>query len=661
MSKKRNNHRFIYLVVVFLVVLVVLSFVGVFVGDIAGEAYRKYRGSSKRPVLTKSDSLLDKDFKLLRNHIISSENNRFKLILDKGIKIIPNTKEKDLTRYLTKPLRSLKKSHEIPKRLEPVKEHVFILSGVIFPFEASFSEPVPVIFELTDKEIDEIGKMLISAIGKITYPMRIALISNNGKFLQFIPFDLEDFFQTKQLKVWVTHTYFKSIVIVSPDPEVGIWVEDFIISDDQYTFKSQFKFSSLPSICIWDSPKMKCDIDGMIGQSCCAKECGSDFTCDGKQPGDNCGYTPEGMSKHCDPNCGCIVDTKAESTCSDNKKNQDETGIDCGGPCAPCNSKCKTGTIYSPSDSGCEEAWPIPGGYGNYDENQMIIGNYEFGHKCEVMEICSPELDYIIQEASDCCSGKVTDKFKSFKEGGCEWAKEEADKFDGSNKACRSLYILKYITGETFEKKYKRFPPIPYMSCTSGLTDGEVEAQFPDYMGECGPKSFLSHKVKNIPECSKLPCNDPFANKNNCFEGLGWESDTDMSQNNCFPTIGPTHAVVNIMEAGMCIQSSLSILTLLRKAGFSEDEVFVAEGHGHAFLLLKIPGDDKFHAIETSSNLFGYKFHDHLDPPPDFSYCNHMKKYYNDKVMVGILGDNIYLPFPYDIYGCEEIETQIIS
>ncbi|MBT4541071.1 hypothetical protein HOC35_06160, partial [Candidatus Woesearchaeota archaeon] len=40
MSKKRKDYGYIYLIVILLIALVVLSFAGVFVSDISGEAYR---------------------------------------------------------------------------------------------------------------------------------------------------------------------------------------------------------------------------------------------------------------------------------------------------------------------------------------------------------------------------------------------------------------------------------------------------------------------------------------------------------------------------------------------------------------------------------------------------------------------------------------------
>ena len=67
---KKRNHRFVYIAVIILIVLVVMSFAGVFVEDLAGEASRKYRKSAKKTALKTVDNLIDKDFRLEHNHVL---------------------------------------------------------------------------------------------------------------------------------------------------------------------------------------------------------------------------------------------------------------------------------------------------------------------------------------------------------------------------------------------------------------------------------------------------------------------------------------------------------------------------------------------------------------------------------------------------------------
>lgn len=53
--------------------------------------------------------------------------------------------------------------------------------------------------------------------------------------------------------------------------------------------------------------------------------------------------------------------SKPEPTCFDGKKNQNETEMDCGGPCAPCDKK------ISVEDLAVEEKAFVYGGQGRYD------------------------------------------------------------------------------------------------------------------------------------------------------------------------------------------------------------------------------------------------------------------------------------------------------
>ncbi|MBT4541310.1 hypothetical protein HOC35_07390 [Candidatus Woesearchaeota archaeon] len=682
---KKRNHRFIYVAVVFLIALVVLSFAGVFVDDLAGEAHRRTKKFSRTRALKTPDKLIDKDFNLLRNHIISSRDNKIRLMLKKGIRVIPSPP--NLGREVTGPLYRGDLGKDItvvkhiwtPKQVSLSKDKVFTFPYKIdFPLDMTFSEPVPVIFELTKNEVNAIKKIFKSASNNNKDFIRITLIDKDNNLLQYVPFDLNNFQVTNKLEVMVTHTYFNGIAIIflKKDGNKKKWDTELIIDENhKYPQKVSEYFEDLPtpSICMWDSPKKKCIVDGMIGQSCCAKECGADFSCDGKQPGDNCGFTLEGGLKICDPNCGCVAKSTIQ-TCSDNIKNQEETGIDCGGQCAPCNTICETDTIYSPPDSGCTKAWPIDD---EDDDEKYITNNYELGHKCEIMEICSQELDYIIQEASDCCAGKLNIKHSSSSENGCEWAKKEAKKFfvdkkkifGDEKKTCRGFYIIKYMSGLRIERKYKRYGNEPYYNCYFDLAIDDEKVPHEEHAGTCGPKELLNPNVYGL-ECLKLPCESSDADPNTCFTGLGWNSDTDMTQNACFPLNGPTHAIVNIMGEGSCTQNSLSALTLLRKAGFSGNDVFVAKGNGHTFSFLKFPGDLKFHAVDFSSSYsIIYTFHGLNDGPGVLSFCDPLTKYYNDKKKVTpettfIDVKNInYGPFleKGGIYGCGNLYDYPVS
>jgi len=74
-----------------------------------------------------------------------------------------------------------------------------------------------------------------------------------------------------------------------------------------------------------------------------------------------------------------VYKTKAKlvlTTCNDGIQNQGETGIDCGGPCAPCSSSCSELTFSITFDDYPKDtSWEITNSFGstvasgdNYDD-----------------------------------------------------------------------------------------------------------------------------------------------------------------------------------------------------------------------------------------------------------------------------------------------------
>lgn len=63
----------------------------------------------------------------------------------------------------------------------------------------------------------------------------------------------------------------------------------------------------------------------------------------------------------------------------------------------------------------------------------------------------------------------------------------------------------------------------------------------------------------------------------------------------------------------MCIDYAAAVTTLLRKAGYNRSEAFttsstgydlplVGEHPGHAYNLVLLPGDDRYHVVDTTGN-----------------------------------------------------------
>ena len=457
--------------------------------------------------------------------------------------------------------------------------------------------PYPVVYNLNSIETDlKYDKDFTWAV----------LLTDNEQLLQYVPYEFSE--DGRQITVYVTHTNYDSVGILYLQDKVNFVFYLDIIDNSTYETHPSKEIDNLVSICMWDSPKKNAIVDGMICQSVCGGECGADPLCAEKQPGDVClrSVVSSTALKVCDPNCDCVKLGTFES-CSDNVQNMDEEEVDCGGSCAPCANFCNTGAIYAPDDVGHAEVWPAdeddPFDWGS----KVNFGNGICDYVGNIFEVCSPELDYIIQEASDCCIGSLGVTYTSSNkiENGCEWAKREArDHYKGDLQVCRSLYLIRYMTGYGFQKKYMRydFPGADYTACTED--------------DNCANPDLLNPDVEGL-SCQGKPCTeDP--DSSDCFDLSGWESNTDMSRNHCWLGPRPAHAAINIVTGGVCIDKSISLVTLLRKLGVSANDVFVInhiyeDGSGHSWAYLLFPGDSRYHDIETSKkDMIGYVYHSSL-------------------------------------------------
>ena len=551
--------------------------------------------------IRQSRIILDNDLKIKQTMTVFSPDERLKINFPKDLSI--DSKRK--IRFVPLPIISEKKQIVVSNIQN------FILLNIDFSILSSvpmtFSEPVKMTYALDNEEIAIYSK-------KSSEDIRIALLNKEGELLQYVPFTFN--LKSKNVDIWITHTYFDSFAILSLVGK-NEWTSDIISSDGVYFSQES---SNPVSVCIWDTPKKKCHNLG-LGQPCFAKECGASLACDGKQPGDSCG-----VNMACNPNGEC-KHKKSFMSCSDNVKNQGETSVDCGGPCAPCNTKCTTGTKYGRADFGCTKDWP------DNEDNKINFGNQVCDYKCNIFEVCSPEIDYVIQEASDCCAGNLNDKHSSSSENGCKWAIEEADlHFSGNNKACRAFYLIRYMTGLNIERKYMRYGFTGGMDCVKE--------------NSCGSEDEQSPLIKNL-QCKGKP---KYLISGN-FEGSGWNSDTNMNENSCWIGPQPAHAMINVIDGGICIGNSISLVTLLRKAGFSDNNVGVVYKPGHATVLLRFPGDNKFHQIEPSKwDMAGYVYHSDISVNPGFTFppggsqgtvCT-ISRFMNDKIMENAPSKPIY-------------------
>jgi hypothetical protein len=224
---------------------------------------------------------------------------------------------------------------------------------------------------------------------------------------------------------------------------------------------------------------------------------------------------------------------------------------------------------YYPIDTPCDSIWP------NASAN------------CTKFEVCHPELDYIVEDAVNCCDGSPIPG------AACSYACANSN---GSKKRCRGLYIIKAFGPDAdYMKGYALFK-----SCCSGYPECTRTCGL-SLAGTCAFSDGANGNVKN------LSCNSSVSGPD------AWRSDTNMSKNSGSMGLIPTHATVNILQTGVCEDYSAAVTTLLRKAGYSKTEALTAvtgsyrlpllgEHPGHGYGIVLLPGDTKYHFVDTTGN-----------------------------------------------------------
>jgi len=225
--------------------------------------------------------------------------------------------------------------------------------------------------------------------------------------------------------------------------------------------------------------------------------------------------------------------------------------------------------MYYPPDTPCRDIWP------NGTE------------ECQQVEVCHPDLDWIVAEAVNCCDGSPLPG---------RACADACNRSGGDRKKCRGIYLINSFGPDArYMKGYALFK-----ACCSG---------YPECTRMCGSwvsgkRLFTDGYNENV---SNLSCRP---------EEMGlaaWHSDTNMSQNSASMGLLPAHATINILQTGVCSDYSAALATMLRKAGYNRSEAFMTASYafdlplvgdhpGHAFNLVLLPGDDRYHIVDTTGN-----------------------------------------------------------
>ena len=223
---------------------------------------------------------------------------------------------------------------------------------------------------------------------------------------------------------------------------------------------------------------------------------------------------------------------------------------------------------YYPVDTPCRDIWP------NGTES------------CQEIEVCHPDLDYIVLDAVRCCNGTASSP-------ACAWARAHAD---GDNKRCRGLYIIRAFGPDAvYMQGYALFK-----ACCSGYPEC-TRTSWPSLAGTVSFREGFNQNVANL-SCRQEE-----------WGVSAWRSDTNMSENSAVLGLFPAHATVNILQTGVCVDYAAALATALRKAGYSKSEAMVAaslgydlpllgDHPGHAYNLVKLPGEEGYHIVDTTGN-----------------------------------------------------------
>jgi len=306
----------------------------------------------------------------------------------------------------------------------------------------------------------------------------------------------------------------------------------------------------------------------------------------------------------CSGSTACYDGACKPASCLDGIQDGDETGVDCGGTWCPKCSPCVTGAKWAPTDGPCTHKWPTSDGPG--------IGMNTGSDSCNLVEVCDNNLDYIVTDALRCCENQdygsvLTEPRKSSKENSCNWARTTSGLNMNVNpqnfKRCLGLYAISafgysaiymqgYFTGEwccydsdklcSSGCSHFRVKPAAWEMGTSASCKGDGGAHPDFHMGghRCEYYSFIVDWGK----------------------AGHWSSDTDWRANSDSVVDVPAHASILRLSTGTCVDYSFAVTTILRKLGYSRDEVFSVNGEGHGYNLVRFPGDVKYHYVDTVGN-----------------------------------------------------------
>lgn len=294
----------------------------------------------------------------------------------------------------------------------------------------------------------------------------------------------------------------------------------------------------------------------------------------------------------------------------------------------PFDSDCKGDT---PEEDAYWDHNPLNKGYehAGYAAPYNYPGDLKF-RSCELYEVCHPGLDRFIDASEDYCS--------------------DGTAFSGLTDASTELGYKKCLAFTITEKGLG--PPALWMDgywqqeleCRESMKEGDGYDCDVWYFSDSYYLNPRQSYFLNI--TGTLPLSFPT-----------WKNDTDYNQNHCHYHDLPAHASLYIVETGTCVDYSVAVTTMFRKAGYPKDEVYsyimVTDADGsHAANLIKHAGD--YWVVDNNDN----EADSWISSPSwsnsyfSFPYCRVLSRpFQNDDHEIALASAGAE-PIYKDIHGC---------
>ncbi|CAF1327644.1 unnamed protein product [Adineta ricciae] len=271
-----------------------------------------------------------------------------------------------------------------------------------------------------------------------------------------------------------------------------------------------------------DGNKNQDETDIDCGDSVCKIKCDLDYYCN---------KNADCINNNCHPtNKICQV-----ASCDDGNKNQDETGIDCGG--SICTRRCDLNQACS-NNSDCSNGncyvslkiCQVPSccdGNKNQDETDIDCGGSMCGARCVLTQICSNN--------SDCANDNCHQTNKTCQEPSCPDGNQNQDEtdVDCGGASCKIHCALNQTCAENFDcannNCHQRNKTCQDPSCDDGnKNQDETGVDCGGFI--CGARCDLNQVCSNNSDCSNGNCHRSLnlCQEQSCNDGNKNQDETDV-------------------------------------------------------------------------------------------------------------------------------------